>query len=100
MPLKSSSQEEDNSLHFILGCYGVWDSGKGFLKLTNFYMEPVGFISSKRFILKGNLWDFTFISGEKARIFVPEGQQAHIQKFKFYFDAQHVDIRLVYTFKS
>ena len=88
MPLKLSSQEEDNSLHLILGCYGVWESHKG-------YMEPVGFISSKGFILKGNLWDLTFISGEKARFFVPEGQQAHSQKFKFYFDAQHVDIRLV-----
>ena len=78
-----------------MGCYGVWDSRKGFLKLTNFCMEPVGFISSKRFILKGNLWDITFISGEKARIFVPEGQQANGQRFKYYFDAQYVDIRLV-----
>ena len=70
-------------MHLILGCYGVLDSRKGFIKLTNFYMEPVGFISSKRFILKGNLWDLTFLSGEKARIFVPEGQQAHSQKLKF-----------------
>ena len=58
-------------------------------------MEPIGFISSKRFILKGNLWDITFISGEKARIFVPEGQQANGQRFKYYFDAQYVDISVV-----
>ena len=43
----------------------------------------------------GNLWDITFISGEKARISVPEGQQANGLRFKYYFDAQYVDIRLV-----
>ena len=86
-------QEEDNSLHLVQGCYGVWDSKRGFSRLTNFFMEPVGFISSKRFILKGNLWDLVFVSGEKARIFVPEGQQSQPQKFKYFFDAQYVDIR-------
>ena len=91
--LKVTFQEVDNSLHLIQGCYGTWDHKRGFARLTNFYMEPVGFISSKKFILKGNLWDLAFISGERARIFVPEGQQSRPQKFKFFFDAQYVDIR-------
>ena len=86
-------QEKDNSLHIVQGCYGVWDSRRGFCRLTNFFMEPVGFISSKRYILKGNLWDLVFVSGEKARIFVPEGQQSQPQKFEYFFDAQYVDIR-------
>ena len=46
-------QEEDNSLHLVQGFYGVWDNKRGFSRLTNFFMEPVGFISSKRLILKG-----------------------------------------------
>ena len=62
------------SLHLVGGCYGIWDSKKGFSKLTNFRMEPVGFISSKKFILKGNLWDLVFLDGMCARIFVPENQ--------------------------
>ena len=56
-------------------------------------MEPVGFISSKKFILKGNLWDLSFVSGDRARIFVPENQQSQPQKFKYFFDTQHVEIR-------
>ena len=86
-------EENDDSLHLIQGCYGTWDAKKGFLKLTNFCMEPVGFISSKKFILKGNIWDLKFTNGENARIFVPENQQHQPQKFKYFFDAQYVEIR-------
>ena len=75
------------------GCYAVWDPKRGFLRLTNFQMEPVGFICSKKFLLKGNIWDLSFVSGERAKIFVPEREQAIPQKFKYFFDAQYVDIR-------
>ena len=85
--------EVDKSLHLVGGCYGIWDSKKGFSKLTNFCMESVGFISSKKFILKGNLWNLVFLDGMCARIFFPEKQQSHPQKFKYFFDTQHVQIR-------
>ena len=45
---------EDKSLHLVGGCYGTWDSKRGFQRLTNFRMEPGGFISSKKYILKGD----------------------------------------------
>ena len=92
-PVPEEELEVDKSLHLVGGCYGVWESKKGFLKLTNFRMEPVGFISSKKFILKGNLWDLIFLDGTSARIFVPENQQSHPQKFKYFFDTEHVEIR-------
>ena len=44
---------EDKSLHLVGGCYGTWSGKRGFSRLTNFRMEPLGFLSSKRFLLKG-----------------------------------------------
>ena len=44
-------------------------------------------------VLSGNLWDLTFLDGEKARIFVPKSQPSHPQKFKYFFDTQRVQIR-------
>ena len=46
-------QEEDKSLHLVGGCYGTWSAKRGFNRLTNFRMEPLGFLSSKKFLLKG-----------------------------------------------
>ena len=92
-PVPEEELEVDKLLHLVGGFYGVWESKKGFLKLTNFQMEPDGIISSKKFILKGNLWDLIFLDGTSARIFVPENQQSHPQKFKYFFDTQHVQIR-------
>ena len=40
-PVPEEELEVDKSLHLVGGCYGVWESKKGFLKLTNFHMEPV-----------------------------------------------------------
>ena len=61
-PTANLDQElEDKSLHLVGGCYGTWDSKAGFNGLTNFRMEPAGFISSKKFILKGNLARFDFL---------------------------------------
>jgi hypothetical protein len=77
----------------VSGCYGTWDAKKGFNKLTNFRMEPVSFISSRKFLLKGNLWDLLFLDGRTARVFVPESQQSSPLKFKHFFDTQHVQIR-------
>ena len=81
------------SLHYINGCYGTWDAKNGFVLLTKFKMDPAGFISSKKFLLKGNLWDLLFLDSRKARIFVQENQQYYPMRFKHFFDSEHVQIR-------
>ena len=63
------------SLHYVNGCYGTWDAKNGFARLRKFNMDPAGFISSKKFLLKGNLWDLLFLDSRNARIFVQENQQ-------------------------
>ena len=66
-PVPEEELEVDKSLHLVGGCYGVWESNKGFLKLTNFRMEPVGFIRSKKFILF--IFDELFGSEGKMQVF-------------------------------
>ena len=42
---------------------------------------------------QGNLWNILFLDSAEAQIFVPENQHGNAQKFKYFFDTQHVDIR-------